>query len=91
MREILKSEAYNCEMNLSVCYITEGYIPKAKYKARKLWMSKITLENPLTCLEVQDTDVASLVKSNITSFVQVKEQTTMAFSTGYQIKWLACI
>lgn len=54
-------------------------------------MSKITLENPLTCLEVQDTDVASLVKSNITSFVQVKEQTTMAFSTGYQIKWLACI
>lgn len=54
-------------------------------------MSKITLENPLTCLEVQDTDVASLVKSNITSFVQVKERTAMAFSVGYQIKWLACI
>ena len=34
---ILKSEACNCEMNLSVFYITEGYIPKAKCKAKKLY------------------------------------------------------
>lgn len=46
-------------------YGTKSYIPKAKRKTKKLYMNKITLESPLDCHEVQDTDTASLVKSSI--------------------------
>lgn len=86
MHGILKSETCNCEMDLRVLYGTEGSISKAKRKAKKLGMNKITLENPLD-YEVQGTDIASLVKANLTSFFcLVKEQSTVTFSIRYQIR-----
>lgn len=44
-------------------------------------MDKIILESPLDFHEVQDTEIASLSKSNLTSyFFPEKEQAAMSFS-----------
>lgn len=54
-------------MNLSsMFHMKQGYIPKAKLKAKKLCVNKIILESLLDCREVQDTDITSLDKSNLT-------------------------
>lgn len=54
-------------LNLSsMFHMKQGYIPKAKLKAKKLCMDKIILESLLDCHEVPDTDITSLNKSNLT-------------------------
>lgn len=80
MYGILISEACHYEFKPNVSYGTKGCIPKAKHRAKKLCMDKITLEYPLDFHEVQDTDITFLNKSNLTSyFFPGKEQTTMIF------------
>lgn len=59
-------EFWNQKPNVS--YGTKGYIPKGKYRAQKSCMDKITLESPLDFHEVQDTEIAFLNKSNLTSY-----------------------
>lgn len=64
-----------CNQKPNVSYGTKGYIPKAKHRAQKLCMDNITLDSPLDFHEVQDTEIASLNKSKLTSyFFPEKEQ-----------------
>lgn len=79
-------EFWNQKPNVS--YGTKGSIPKAKHRAQKLCVDKITIESPLDFHEVQDTEIASLNKSNLTSYFFSRERTGCHdfFPIGYQIK-----